>query len=203
VVIDLSAVGRHVPAALIVLRALAAVVVPVVGWYGQGEVLAALILLATLSDIFDGIIARRLGVSTVGLRRADSTVDLAFWLASLAALFFLRPGDMVANAPVIAFGIAAEIVEQGICLARFGRMTATHARSAKFMGLCLLVGMMTLALGGSSAVAFWFIGIGTAVAALDGWAIVLILPCWEADVSSAFAAWKLRKGLAVKRHWLG
>lgn len=34
-------------------------------------------LVAVLSDIFDGIIARRLGVSTVQLRQADSWADRA------------------------------------------------------------------------------------------------------------------------------
>jgi len=199
----MGAAAKHVPLALIVFRAAAALIAPLLGWYGLGGLLAALILLATASDVFDGIIARRLGVSTTGLRRADSAVDLVFWLAGLVALYFLRSEDMLANWGVIAFGIGAEIVEQAVSLVRFRRMTATHARSAKFMGLCLLAGMTMLALGGSSAVAFWVIGIGTAVAAIDGWAIMLILPHWEADIPSALAAWGVRAGRPVKRHWLG
>jgi CDP-diacylglycerol--glycerol-3-phosphate 3-phosphatidyltransferase len=199
----MSATVKHIPAALIAFRALMIFVVPILGWYGQGALLALVILLATLSDIFDGIIARRLGVSTTALRKADSTVDLFFWLASMTALYFLRPDDVMRNFIIIWYGIAAEIVEQLICLLRFHRMTATHARSAKFMGLCLLVGMTTLALGGSSIVAFWIIGIGITVSVFDGCAIVVLLPYWEADVPSAWEAWRLRQGLPVRRHWLG
>src|SRR5215469_1986808 len=44
-----------------------------------------LLSLGVLSDIFDGIIARRLGVATSRLRRADSLADVIFWLAVLAA----------------------------------------------------------------------------------------------------------------------
>ena len=195
--------ARHLPMALIAFRALMIFVVPVLGWYGQGAFLALVILLATLSDIFDGIIARRLGVSTTNLRKADSTVDLIFWLASMTALYFLRPDDVMRNFIIIWYGIAAEIIEQLICLLRFHRLTATHARSAKFMGLCLLTGMIIMALGGSSVVAFWIIGIGITVSVFDGSAIVVLLPYWEADVPSAWEAWRLRQGLPVRRHWLG
>lgn len=195
--------ARHVPMALITFRALMIFVVPVLGWYGYGELLALVILLATLSDIFDGIIARRLGVSTTNLRKADSTVDLFFWLASMTSLYFLRPTDVMNNFVVVWYALVAEFLEQLICYLRFHRMTATHARSAKFMGLCLLVGMMILAMGGSSAVAFWIIGVGVTVSIIDGCAIVVLLPHWEADIPSAFAAWRMRKGLPIKRHWLG
>jgi CDP-diacylglycerol---glycerol-3-phosphate 3-phosphatidyltransferase len=199
----MSAMAKHIPLALIAFRALMIPAVLVLGWTGHGLFLAFVILLATLSDIFDGIIARRLGVSTTGLRRADSTVDLFFWLASMTALYFLRPEDVARNFVVIWFALVAEILEQLICWLRFRRMTATHARSAKLMGLCLLVGMMHLAAGGSSAVAFWIIGVGTAISIIDGCAIVVLLPHWEADIPSAWHAWKLRQGKPVSRHWLG
>jgi CDP-diacylglycerol--glycerol-3-phosphate 3-phosphatidyltransferase len=199
----MGAIAKKIPAALIAFRALMILVVPVLGWYGHGYFLALVILLATLSDIFDGIIARRLGVSTTNLRKADSTVDLLFWLSSMMALYFLRPEDVARNFIIIFYAIAAEILEQLICLLRFRRMTATHARSAKFMGLCLLVGMMVLACYGSSTVAFWIIGIGITVSIFDGCAIVVLLPYWEADVPSAWEAWRLRQGLPVRRHWLG
>jgi len=180
---------RHIPALLIGFRALAALAVLPLGQLAEGTALAALILLATLSGIFDGIIARRAGVSTIALRRADSIVDLVFWLCAAAALCLLRPGAMAVNAPVLALAIGAEILLQGISLFRFGRLTATHARSAKFFGLCLLAGFMMLALGGNAAIAFWIVGTGTAISALDGLAMLLLLQQWEADIPSAWAAW--------------
>ena len=195
--------AQKIPASLIVFRAAAAPAVIVLGAGGHGTALAVLILLATLSDIFDGIIARRLGVSTENLRRADSIVDLVFWLATVAALALLRPVTMLANAPVIGGAIGAEIVQQGLSVWRFGRLTATHARSAKLFGLCLLAGFMMVALDRDSAIAFWIVGTGAALSALDGWAIVLLLPQWEADIPSAWDAWRLRQGRPVRRHWIG
>ena len=39
------------------------------------------IVVGLLSDIFDGIIARHRGISTVKMRRLDSQTDLVFWLS--------------------------------------------------------------------------------------------------------------------------
>jgi phosphatidylglycerophosphate synthase len=151
----------------------------------------------------DRLIARRVGVSTIALRRADSIVDLIFWLCTTAALWLFHPQAMRANAVILAAIIGAELLLQAISLLRFGRMTATHARSAKFFGLCLLIGFMMLALGGNPAIAFWIVGTGAGVSALDGLAIILLLREWDADIPSAFAAWRLRQGQPVARHWLG
>src|SRR5690242_19337249 len=60
---------------------------PLVIWLvltdSQGWLISACILLEVLLDIFDGIVARRLGVATSRLRRTDSLVDTAFYLAIL------------------------------------------------------------------------------------------------------------------------
>ncbi len=43
-----------------------------------------------LTDIFDGIIARKVGVSSEKLRRLDSQVDLVFWLSLGFAAYFIN-----------------------------------------------------------------------------------------------------------------
>ena len=43
------------------------------------------LILAFLSDVFDGILARRLNVATPDLRRLDSIADSTFYLAALLA----------------------------------------------------------------------------------------------------------------------
>lgn len=60
----------------------------------------AVVLIAggLISDIFDGIIARRLRISTVNLRRLDSTVDQIFWLSVTAATYIQCPDFFHSNA---------------------------------------------------------------------------------------------------------
>ena len=49
-----------------------------------------ILVIGTLSDIFDGILARRLGVATQRLRRYDSVTDIVYYLLILAAVWIAR-----------------------------------------------------------------------------------------------------------------
>ncbi len=72
---------RHVPWALVLLRAAAAVALGVglfAGGLSDGRVMA-LFAIAFASDYFDGVVARACGVATRGLRQGDSIVDTAFY----------------------------------------------------------------------------------------------------------------------------
>ena len=55
------------------------------------EIIIASLALGFLTDIFDGIIARQLKISTVNLRRIDSIVDQSFWLCGLIASYLIAP----------------------------------------------------------------------------------------------------------------
>jgi CDP-diacylglycerol--glycerol-3-phosphate 3-phosphatidyltransferase len=153
----------------------------------------AVILAATLSDIFDGIVARRLGVATVALRRADSIVDLIFWISVLVGLYLQNPPLIWHARFVIAAILAAEATLQAVSLARFRRMVATHSYSAKFAGLCLMIGTSLLCLQTHAAVATGLIATSYGVCALDVLAILLILPAWKSDVPSIRSALALRR----------
>src|SRR5690242_14436081 len=61
-----------------------------------GPVLATGLTIAFLSDVFDGIIARRVGASTPELRVADSRADVIFYLCVLAGLWIYRPEPLFA-----------------------------------------------------------------------------------------------------------
>src|SRR4051812_2228545 len=72
--------GAAFPYALTLLRLFLA---PVLVWMvyagAPGVAFAAVILIAFISDVFDGILARKLGVATAELRHLDSRVDLVFY----------------------------------------------------------------------------------------------------------------------------
>ena len=46
---------------------------------------------AFVSDIFDGVVARRMGIATPGLRHADTLVDTAFYVAAAVAMYVAVP----------------------------------------------------------------------------------------------------------------
>ncbi len=184
---------NRIPAGLVGLRLVLAPVFIALGAAHHGHAMLAVILIATLSDILDGVIARRLGVATVSLRRADSIVDLVFWMSVPAGLYLQNPPLIWHARFIVAAILAAEGVLQGVSLARFRRMVATHSYSAKFAGLCLMIGASLLCLQSHPVAATNLIAGSYALCALDVLAILLILPAWKTDVPSFLSAIALRR----------
>jgi len=106
--------------------------------------LVAMLTAGVLSDIFDGIIARRLGMATPALRQADSAVDVLFWCCVFGAAWRREPGLLAQHGLVIGAFLAMELGCQALCLARFRRMVATHTYAAKSWGLVLFAGFAVL-----------------------------------------------------------
>src|ERR1700752_4190833 len=59
------------------------------GW--NGMTLAAIVVAALASDVFDGVLARRWGCDTDGVRLFDSMADTVFYLCTAFALWVRVP----------------------------------------------------------------------------------------------------------------
>jgi len=103
-----------------------------------------ILIVGTLSDIFDGILARRLGVATPVLRRYDSITDVIFYLFILGATWISRHELVMQNWIPIMLILALEIAVVLTCFLKFGTYPATHSWLAKFYGLSLLAGLIAL-----------------------------------------------------------
>ena len=84
---------RRAPWILVIFRLLAApgLIALALSGLSSGVAAALLLSLAVLSDIFDGVIARRMKVVTPALRTWDSRADVVFWLGATAALLLMHP----------------------------------------------------------------------------------------------------------------
>jgi phosphatidylglycerophosphate synthase len=51
--------------------------------YCSSSLIVALSIYAILSDVFDGIIARHLKISTIEMRQLDTKIDTVFWFSCL------------------------------------------------------------------------------------------------------------------------
>lgn len=166
-------------------------------------ILVVLIFLGLLSDIFDGIIARKTGVSSEKLRRMDSQTDLIFWLCVGWCTWLLNPEIIISNKYSIALIFIMEALTYAFSIAKFGKETCTHAFLSKLWGITLLiafVSMIGFAYGGVSiflAVLFGIIG------HVDVYLIIYFLPKWTHDVPSSYHAYLIKKGKPFKKHkWL-
>jgi CDP-diacylglycerol--glycerol-3-phosphate 3-phosphatidyltransferase len=189
----MSRLVLQVPLALTALRALLAPVVvtlalawPVPGAFG------ACLAIAFLSDVFDGIVARRLGVATPGLRRLDSIADSIFYVAALFAAWHLHPSAIRDHAPALVVLAMLEAARYVFDLRKFGKEASYHMWSSKLWGVALFAGFFALLVLGEErffvAAAIW-LGI---VADIEGLAISWMLVEWRTDVPTLLHARRLR-----------
>lgn len=179
----------HVPLALLVFRAIAAPLLIAGAALGApGFVLATLVTLAFLSDIFDGVIARRLRVATDGLRFADSVVDLAFYAAALVAVYLRAPNTFVVLRWPLAVIVTLDVVRMLIEVAKFGRMAAYHMWSAKLWGITLWLAFSEVFVLGRAGMLFRAAIVVGIVADLEGLTASLLLRTRQRDVRTLWHA---------------
>ena len=184
---------HRVPILLTLLRAALAPVFVVMALTAPSKVGFGLGLVAALlSDIFDGVIARRLGVATPGLRRLDSAADSLFYLAATFAVWRLHGEALSARATELIALAALELSRYLVDWMKFGREASYHMWSSKVWGLALFGGFLSILAFGIDGIlvdAAILVGI---VADLEGLLISAILKRWETDVPTFVHAWRRR-----------
>lgn len=189
----MSPLVSRIPIALTALRALLApvVVALAVAWPAPWAFGACLVA-AFVSDVFDGIVARRLGVATPALRRLDSVADTIFYVAALFAAWHLHVAVIRDHAFALLLLLLLEAARYAFDLRKFGKEASYHMWSSKLWGVALFAGFFALLVFGEERVAvpaaIW-IGI---VADVEGLAISLTLREWRTDVPTIWHARRLR-----------
>lgn len=186
-----------IPLLLTALRAALAPVLLLLAWcYPSPTAFGLCLILAFLSDVFDGIVARRLNVATPGLRRLDSIADSVFYLAALLAAWHLHTSELREYLPALVVLGAVEAVRYAFDLWKFRREAAYHLWSSKLWGICLFVGFFSLLAVGRGGL---FVGLPIYIGILvdlEGLAVSCVLREWKSDVPTIVHAWRLRRGMA-------
>ena len=183
----------RLPLGLVLLRALLApVLVALALFHPTGAAFGACLVAAFLSDYFDGVIARRLGVATVNLRRLDSAADSLFYIAATFAVWHLQPEAILGRWPLLAVLAGLELLRYVLDLAKFRREASYHMWSSKLWGLFLFAGFLSLLAFHDDNVFVSLMVWAGIVADLEGVAISLTLRHWQADVPTIVHALRLR-----------
>lgn len=193
----------NIPFALIVFRFLLAPIILALAYFiGDSAKITIVILmyLGLISDILDGIIARKQNMSSEKLRRMDSQTDMIFWLSIGFATWILFPKLISDNSVLIWTIVGMEIACYVISLIKFKKETCTHAFLSKLWGLTLLVAFTSLIGFNHAGIPFAMAFIMGLISQLEIILIILILPKWSHDVPSAYHAYLIRKGIKFKRN---
>jgi CDP-diacylglycerol--glycerol-3-phosphate 3-phosphatidyltransferase len=183
-----------VPVSLTTFRLLLAPTVIVLAANGcEGWSYVFILLAALLSDLYDGVAARRLNVSYAWLRRYDSATDVVFWLSVLGAVSILRQGIV----KDYAYGLISLLVMEGLCnLTSFIKnrsLPATHSYLAKGWAI-ILAFTFAVVLGWGVAWPLLDVCIGYGLLVdFEVIAIILLMPGPAIDVPTCWHAWQHRR----------
>lgn len=168
-------------------------VVLLLAWFAPTPSLFAICLVAAFfSDIFDGIIARRIGIATPALRRFDSAADSLFYAACFFAAWHLYPATITGRAVPLGILVALEVIRYLIDIVKFRREASYHMWSSKLWGIALFIGFFALLVFGATGLAISFAVYIGIISDIEGIAISVALRTWRADVPSLFHALRVR-----------
>ncbi|HSY00596.1 MAG TPA: CDP-alcohol phosphatidyltransferase family protein [Acidobacteriaceae bacterium] len=158
----------------------------------SGVALAAMVLGAAVSDIYDGVLARRWKCDTAGVRLFDTVADTIFYFCAGMGLWLARPEIFRKNAALLLVVLAMEAFHFGFDYSKFGKPASYHSWLAKSWGMVLATSLVVaLATPFGSGMITLSLIVGIACKA-EGLAMSFLLKEWERDVRTLAAAWALR-----------
>ena len=190
----LAAVIQFVPAALVILRFFMGLLLLLNAINGKTDAwFIVAFVTAFLSDIFDGVIARRFGVSTASLRRADSWADVYLYICVAISAFLVHSDVIITFSNGLSAVVGIQLIWWVVNLAKYGQPASYHTYSAKAWGVSLFVATIALfgfGYGGLTLSLAIAVGI---IHTVEEIAMTLILPQWTHDVLSIVHALRLRQ----------
>jgi len=138
-------------------------------------------LLGVLSDLFDGIIARRLNIDTERLRKMDSNADIVFSIGVVFAIFIVER-TFLSYLSEVLFLLSLELLTYFGYWIKFKKQLSNHSYLTKLFGLIILINFCMI-IGWSN---FSFLIVFGILSYLDGFAILFKLKDWSVDNKSVF-----------------
>lgn len=167
------------------------------GW--SGLTLAGMVVTALLSDIFDGVLARRWRMDTAAVRLFDSMCDLVFYVCVGVALWLYQPHLLFGNLGILCALLAVEAANFAANFAKYGRPASYHSYLAKAWGLVLAAAIAAAFVSGHAGLLMRIALMLGIASNLETIAMSLMLPVWRRDVRTLAEAWRIRKQLCESR----
>lgn len=182
---------RHVPNALSIARIVASPALIVLAGNGQEGPFTWVLILALLSDIADGLIARVFSLQSRIGALLDSVADTLLLFTALYGIWVFHPDVAADHALAGALAVGAWLTENVAALLRYGRLSSFHTYLSKIAGYALgiFVGVFFLF---SFQPWLFYLAVGVSVIGnCEELVLLALLPTWRADVRGLW--WVLRE----------
>ena len=161
--------------------------------------LGAMVVAGFLSDVYDGVLARRWNTASPALRIADSATDIFFYLGVLVAIVQRHGPAIRERLWLLAAVIALELLNSLFGFIKFHHLPSYHSYAARFWGFLLAISTMTLL---SFDRGQWLVTLALVwgiACELEGLAMTALLPEWTHDVKSVPRALAIRRKLLARQ----
>ena len=160
--------------------------------------LGAMIAAGFLSDIYDGVLARRWGTATAALRIADSSADTVFYVGVLVAVVERHWPVIHARLGLLVVLLGLEATRVVFDWVKFGRMASYHSYASKAWSALLALATVALLCFNRG---FWLTTVAIAwgiLCDLEGLAMSAVLPRWTHDVKNLRRALRIRQKMLAQ-----
>lgn len=155
---------KHIPNILTISRMI--FVISMLFFYKNPWIFATLYAAAVLSDVLDGLIARRTQTQTPFGARLDSFADLLMY-GIIVMLFFYWMGDLLApGVPLIATIAGVRIISILIAAVKFHTFVSLHTWGNKFTGILIFLAPIVFIISKSISF-FWFVSMIALLSAIE------------------------------------
>ncbi|MGZ3158702.1 MAG: CDP-alcohol phosphatidyltransferase family protein [Burkholderiaceae bacterium] len=151
------------------------------------------LFIALISDIYDGKIARRLGIATPQLRRLDSIADSIFYAAATYCVWHLHRDVIIDNGVPLLILLGLELTRYVFDFLKFKKEASYHMWSSKLWGVFLFLGFFFVLVFGKTGIPVYLAIYLGLVADIEGLIISIILPYWKNDVPTIMHALNIKK----------
>ncbi len=175
-------------------RLLAAPVLVVLIFTDQYHVFKWLLALSFFTDLIDGFLARKFGVTSVFGSRIDSIGDDLTVLAGIIGAFVFKTGFIREHALIIGVLFVLLITQNVMALLRYRKISSFHTYSAKTAAVaqgCFLI--LLFILPAPLLPLFYLAALLSAVDLLEEIILVMLLPDFKTDVKGIYWVLKLQE----------
>ncbi len=180
------------PNVICMLRLVGSFGLMALAWYGYRQSFVWLFVALTLSDWIDGRLARWLHQRSDFGARLDSFADAALYTALVLGVLWLCKDVLQNELGWIVVAVSSYVVTTGAGLIKYGRVPSYHTWAAKKSQAVVLIAGILLVL----ELLVWptrVAALAVTLTNLEATLLTLVLPTWQADVSSLWKVLRDRK----------
>jgi CDP-diacylglycerol--glycerol-3-phosphate 3-phosphatidyltransferase len=182
----------NVPNLLSAFRIASVPVLLAFAWHGAVTLFLVGFALGLVSDVLDGVVARRFDQVTAFGARLDQWGDFALWVSLPLAAWWLWPAILAREAAYVGIALGCMLLPTVIAYAKYRAIPGYHTGSVKLGSIAMGVAAPLLLLF-DVAWPFRIAALFQIVCAIDELGITLLLPACRNDVPSVWHAMRMRR----------